>query len=453
MLEMPKKPLRNLTAEKKFGFDDPRVEVRIGLILVVGSVVAFAIWAAITPLDAAAFGPGQISVAGHRETLQHREGGVLKSVNVKEGDHVMAGQVLIELVGADVTANKQALSFQLIGLKAERARLQAEQFGSRGFAQPADFASLPPEERAEARRAMDVQRERMMTRAMSVESRKTVLRQRVEELREQIEGFKRQLESTDEQRRLLVEERISIKSLADQGYAPMSQVRSLERSIADLDGRRGQYIAQIGQSRQQIGEVQSQVAQIDSDQREQIAKELRDAEFQINDVSPKLTAATDQIGRIQLKAPATGTVVALTVFGVGGVIAPGQRLLDVVPDHAPLVIAARFNPNDVDGVHVGKVAEVKLGGEKDRAMPILKGVISRLSADSLVNEKTGQPYFSAEVTVPPDQMAMAYKARGAEAAMRPGLPAQVIVPLAKRTALDYLIEPLTRTLWRGFRER
>ena len=300
---------------------------------------------------------------------------------------------------------------------------------------------------------MDVQRERMMTRAMSVESRKTVLRQRVEELREQIEGFKRQLESTDEQRRLLVEERISIKSLADQGYAPMSQVRSLERSIADLDGRRGQYIAQIGQSRQQIGEVQSQVAQIDSDQREQIAKELRDAEFQINDVSPKLTAATDQIGRIQLKAPATGTVVALTVFGVGGVIAPGQRLLDVVPDHAPLVIEARFNPNDVDGVHVGKVAEVKLGGEKDRAMPILKGVISRLSADSLVNEKTGQPYFSAEVTVPPDQMAMAYKARGAEAAMRPGLPAQVIVPLAKRTALDYLIEPLTRTLWRGFRER
>jgi HlyD family secretion protein len=195
------------------------------------------------------------------------------------------------------------------------------------------------------------------------------------------------------------------------------------------------------------------MVQIDTDQREQVAKELRDAEFQINDVSPKLTAATDQMGRIQLKAPATGTVVALTVFGVGGVIAPGQRLLDVVPDHAPLVIEARFNPSDVDGVHVGKIAEVKLGGEKDRAMPILKGVISRLSADSLVNEKTGQPYFSAEVTVPPDQMALAYKARGAEAAMRPGLPAQVIVPLAKRTALDYLVEPLTRTLWRGFRER
>lgn len=433
--------------------DDPRLEIGFGLAVAFGFFVVLLGSAAVIPLDAAAYAPGQVAVATHRQTIQHKEGGVVRRVDVHEGQYVHAGDTLVELVGADVVAVQKTLAFQVIGLKSQRARLQAEQAGASVITWPTEFSQLTGDEAAEARKAMAVQQAEFNTRSSALASHKAVLRQRISELSEEVQGYQRQIDAAAEQQKLTSDELTDVKSLADKGYAPMSQVRSLQRNQADLGGRRGQYTAQIAQSRQQSGELQLQILQVDADDREQIAKDLRDVEFQLNDAQPRLNAAEDQLQRTQVRSPVSGTVVGLTVFTVGGVVAPGQKLMDVIPDKSQLIIDARVSPQDVEGLAIGQKTEVRLGAERNRDLPILTGVLTELSADSLANEKTGDPYFAAQITIPPDQLALLKAAKVSEVDLRPGLPAQVIVPTAKRTALQYLFDPLTKTLWRSFRER
>jgi HlyD family secretion protein len=433
--------------------DEPGGEIALGMTVIAVFFVLIVGWAALTPLDAAVYAPGQVAVESHRQTVQHKEGGVVRAINVKEGQHVEAGDVLVELVGADVVAAQSSLQSQVIGLRAQRARLQAEQASAGTVSWPADFKTLTGDERLEAQRAMAVQLGEFRSRATALTARKAVLKQRMVELTDQVTGYQRQIDATVEQKSLIADELTGVKSLADKGYAPMSQVRSLERSRADLDGRHGEYTAQIAQAQQQSGELQLQILQLDTDQKEQNAKDLRDVEFQLNDLMPRLNAAQDQVSRMQVRAPASGMVVGLTVFTVGGVIAPGQKVLDIVPDKPQLVIEAAVSPADADALHVGETTEVRLGAQRDRTVPILKGVLTGLSADSLVNEKTGASYFSAEVTIPQDQLALLKGSKPGDVDLRPGTPAQVIVPTAKRTALQFLLQPLTRTLWRSFRER
>jgi HlyD family secretion protein len=342
---------------------------------------------------------------------------------------------------------------QVVGLQAEQARLQAEQASAASIAWPETLTSLSGDDRLQAQKAMLLQETEFRDRARDLASHKAVLRQRMSELSEQIGGYQRQIDAAVEQKRLVADQLSDVKSLADQGYAPMSQVRSLQRDNADLDGRSGEYAAQIAQARQQIGELQLQILQLDADQRDEVAKDLRDLQFQLNELLPKLTEAADQLAHTEVRAPMSGTVVGLNVFTVGGVIGPGQKLLDVVPDKSELVIEAQIAPADIDGLHVGQVTEVRLGAERDRTLPILKGALTQLSADSLVNSRTGSRYFAAQVTIPPDQLALLKTSSVKDFEVRPGLPAQVVIPVAQRTALQFLMEPLTKTLWRFGRER
>ncbi|HKX21637.1 MAG TPA: HlyD family efflux transporter periplasmic adaptor subunit [Rhizorhapis sp.] len=175
-------------------------------------------------------------------------------------------------------------------------------------------------------------------------------------------------------------------------------------------------------------------------------------EYALAELLPKYNAAKDQLERTRIRAPATGTVVGLNVFTVGGVIAPGQRLMDVVPDKAMLVIEAKVSPNDADDLVIGQKAEIRFAGLHERELPILAGQVTRLSADSFQDERTGESYYTAEVTVPPAELKIIQDVRGRNFALRSGMPVQVLVPLKKRTALQYAFEPLTQSLWRSFRQ-
>jgi HlyD family secretion protein len=169
-------------------------------------------------------------------------------------------------------------------------------------------------------------------------------------------------------------------------------------------------------------------------------------------VLPKWTAARDELRRTAIVAPATGAVVGLTVFTPGGVIAPGQKLMDIVPERAPLVIQAKISPDDADDLQVGQRAMVKFQGLHERLLPNLQGTLTRLSADSITDERNGQSYYTGDVVVPYDQLKLIREFRGAKFQLRPGMPAQILVPLRKRTALDYVLEPLLGTFWASFRE-
>ena len=244
-----------------------------------------------------------------------------------------------------------------------------------------------------------------------------------------------------------------MQSLAAEGFASQNRVRALQRSQAELGGQRGQYAASIAQANEQVGESHLQSLQLDKQRAEDIASQLRDVEFQLNDAQPKFSAARDQRARLQIRAPAGGQVVGLTVFTVGGVIQAGQKLMDIVPGKSALVIEARVSPLDADSVRVGREVEVKFPSLHDRSLSLLKGTLTKLSADSFVDDKTGARYFQAEATVPPSVLDQLRLADSDQFQLKPGLPAQVLIPLRKRTALQYLLQPLTDSLWRSFREK
>jgi len=433
--------------------DDGRREIWVGCAIAGAFFVLFLGWAALARLDQAAYAQGEVAVEGHRQSVQHKEGGIISALEVKEGQKVQDGQVLIRLAGTDARAQESALAAQVFGLKAQQARLRAEQFGAAQITWPAEFATLKGDDLTAAQNSMKVQQTQFETRKAALVAQKNVLHQKAAELGQQVQGLQRQVEASDEQNRLIGEELEGVKSLAAEGFAPQTRVRSLQRNQAELSGQRGQYAASIAEAKEQTGETQLQALQLDKQHADDVATQLRDVEFQLNDSEPKLRAAQDALAREEVRAPASGTVVGLTVFTVGGVIGPGQKLMDIVPDNVGLVIEARVNPQDADDVRVGKEVEVKFPSLHDRTLPVLKGTLTKLSADSFLDDKTNQRYFEAEATVPQATLERLKLAENGQFQLKPGLPAQVLIPLRKRTALQYLMQPLTEAVWRSFREK
>jgi HlyD family secretion protein len=433
--------------------DDGRNEVRIGAAVAGAFFVLFLGWAALARLDSAAYAQGEVAVEGHTQSVQHKEGGIVSALHVKEGQTVRQGDVLIELAGADAKAQEAALAAQVYSLKAQEARLEAEQFGRSEIDWPVEFAALQGEDLLAAQNAMKVQQIQFHARAAALSAQKDVLRQKGAELEQQVEGYKRQIEAADVQNRLIGEELDGVKSLEAEGFASVNRVRALERNQAELGGQRGQYAADVAQAQEQTGETKLQALQVDRQHAEDVATQLRDVEFQLSDAQPKLGAAKDALAREQVKAPVSGAVVGLSVFTLGGVVAPGQKLMDIVPARAGLVIEARLNPQDADDIRVGGEVEIKFPSLHDRSLPVLKGTLTKLSADSLVDEKTGGRYFQIEAVVPEPTLERLRLAENGQFDLKPGLPAQVLIPRRKRTALQYMTQPLTEAVWRSFHEK
>ncbi len=431
---------------------DPRKEVRLGVIVAFVFFVLFLGWAAFAPLDAAAVAPGKLVVSGQRQTVQHREGGVVSQIFVKEGDQVQKGQVLIRLAGGEVLAQERALTAQSIGLLAQRARLHAEQSGRSTITPPPEFSNLMPEDRQDAANALRIQQAQLRTRAAVLSAQRGALGERAGQAGSQGQGYSRQIAAIDEQLRLLDEELKGMRSAAEKGFVAQNRIRALERARADLQGQRGQYAATIAQSQGQASESRLQSLEAQSNYYERIATELREVEATLNDVMPKLAAARDQLARSEIRAPASGTVVGLTVFTPGGVIEPGARLMDIVPERVPLTIEARISSADGDDVRPGQTAFVRFETLHERALPALEGKVVRLSADAFVDENTGESYYTAEVAVPLSELSKVEELRGDDA-LRAGLPVSVTVPVRKRTALQYAFEPITSAVRRSFNEQ
>lgn len=433
--------------------DGAHGELRAGLAVAGVFFVGFLGWAAFAPLDAGAYAQGVVVVSGSRQAVQHREGGVISALRVQEGDLVRKGQVLVELNVEDVRAQERALAARVFAVEARRAGLIAQRDGLETLVTPIAFAGLSAEDQILADEAMGLERRQLIAQRAALASRRGVLGERAGQLAEQINGYDRQLAANREQQRLIGEELEGMRKLAAQGYAPLTRVRALERAQADLVGADGAYRAQAASAREGIGETRMQSLQGDREHMDQVIADLRQTEVELNDLKPRWAAARDQLSRGMVRATASGQVVGLKVFTVGGVAAPGETLMEIVPQRAPLVIEARVSPNDADDVHVGQTADVRFTAFHDRQLPLLQGTVTKLSADGFTDEKTGARYFRAEVAVPPEELA-ALKQPGREPpALKAGLPVEVVAPLRKRTALQYLLEPLQQRLFRSFREQ
>jgi HlyD family secretion protein len=433
--------------------DDPSKEIRHGLI-VLGVFVALILgWSAITPLDSAAVASGQISVSGHSQIVQHREGGVVARVDVVEGEHVKANQVLMELAPEDVGAQVKSLSAESISLQAQRARLNAELQGSPRIEWPAEFAGMAGDDLAAAKDAMKSQQAQFDSGLGALHAQQGMAQRKAQGLAEQVTGSQSQLESVTRQQTLIDQQLTGVKSLAAKGFASQNSIRALERTAADLAGSRGQFAANIADYRQQILQTQLEASTLERQRREQAANALRETEDQLNTVQPKLEAAKLQLARGTLRAQTDGVVTGLSVFASGSVVEPGQRLMEIVPSRPVLVVDARIAASQIEGVHVGQKGQVRFMSLSARGAPILNGVVTKVSADSFADEKTGISFYTAEVTAPKSELDRVTKLSGADSAIRPGVPVQVTIPLQKRTAFEYLFSPLTQALWTSFRQR
>jgi HlyD family secretion protein len=438
-------------AEEAAGPDDPRREIRLGTTIAFGFFVILLGWAAFAPLDAAVSAQGVIAVSGNRQSVQHRDGGVVTAIHVREGQKVPAGAVLIEMAAPDLRASERALTSDYLTLLAQRARLMAERTGQRMQA-PVEFAGLSGEDRVLATQAMALQAAQMQARVGSISAQESVLGQRSAQLGEQKSGYAAQRSALQEQQRLIQQEIEGLRELEAKGFASKNRLRALERAYADLKGREAAMAAEMARAGEGMGETRMQAVTLRSEKLEQIATELRDTQSRLSEVLPKLVSTREQLRRAQVRAPASGQVVGLTVFTVGGVVAPGQTLMEIVPDNRNLVIQAQVSPADADDVYPGQKAQIRFLSVHDRTLPLLSGKVRTISADSFTDEKTGQSYFRTEVEVPQSELDQVRDAVG-RGSVRPGLPVDVVLNVRSRTALQYLLEPLTRNFWRALREQ
>ncbi len=435
------------------GDDSAFREIRAGKRILFVFFGVFGLWAAFAPLDSGVVAPGVVKVSGNRQTIQHRDGGTIARLNVREGQQVKAGDVLLELTTTELSAQDQSFTSQAIELEAMRARLRAEASGAADIARPAEWADLPSSYADAADAVLNRQRDELAQRRAALRAQESVLQERAQQMRARIDGYDRRTDSIRKQMTLMDEELTGLRSLGEKGLVPLNRIREKERARADLEGNLALVEGSIQEAKESIGETQMQVIALRQGRDKEIAETLRQTESNLAEVAPKVAAVRTQLSAARVRAPADGAVVGLKIFTVGGVVRPGEPIMDIVPKAQPLVVEARVKPEDADDVHKGQRTEVRFTALHGRSLPVIYGSVNAISADRFEDQRTGQGYFLAEITVSREELNRIAKSKGLKSLnLSPGLPAQTVIPLRKRSMLQYLFEPLTQSLWGAFRQ-
>lgn len=422
----------------------PRGAVLAGSAIIVLVFGVFGVWAAVAPLNGAIIGEGTVVVEGNRLSVDHLEGGVVSSIRVREGDTVSAGQVLITLDDTRLRAQNEIYSQQLAVARATEARLLAERTDAIEVLFPRELTSNTEPYAVEA---MASQREEFAARHTALEGEREVLRYQIEDLNKQIEGKELRIASVELQIASVVSERETLDSLFAQGLSTRERILALERNETSLRAEKAEYEANIASFKVNIVQYQQRIQQVSLDRKSEIARELVTIQQRILDVAPSLDVARQGLARSQVMAPQPGRVVGLKVFSVGEVITPGETVLEIVPEQTPLVISSRFRLEDIAELEVGSIAEIHFTSFTELYVPVVQGEVTVVSADRIVDERSGVSYYLAQISVDPAEVE-----RTGKIELHPGMPATVMVTTRPRTALQYLVGPLLATFDGSFRQ-
>lgn len=431
---------------------DPELKRKLRQPMIIGGVVvgvfvvAMILWAAVAPIRSAIMAQGIVRVEANRKVIRHREGGTVKAIPVKEGQHVILGQPLLILDDVQPRASVDVFQNQYDALAAQSARFEAEATGRRILAFPASLTNRMSDPRVAG--LIRDQQLLFATRLQFFDSQADVLNQRQSQIESQISGVQAQLDALEESVRLTKEELAGYQTLYEKGYAPKTLILRYDRSLAELAGRRGALNAEITRLRQQKGETRLQLGSLRDQRVSQAAEGLRQMQSGLSDVSPRLTAALQTLEHSVLRSPVDGYVLDLSQSTIGGVIGSGEVLMNIVPANAPLIVSARIKPADIDDVKVGMKAQVRLTAFNYRKVSPVEGDVIAVSADQLSDPKSGEGYFRADVRIPPAQLATLPKG----AKLSPGMPATVSITTGTRTILSYVVSPLTDTIRDSLKE-
>jgi epimerase transport system membrane fusion protein len=401
-------------------------------------------WAMTAPLHGAVVANGFVKVEGNRRAVQHLEGGIVKELRVKEGVKVAAGDVLIVLDETQAQTEYDVLSRQALILRATEARLTAELIDGKTPVVPETFKSAG----GDVIEIWNAQLRQFESRRAALEGQRLVIKEKIAQLEHQIVGGQAQVKSYQAQRTSVVDEMESLAPLVKQGLIARPRYLQLERSGIALEGQIADAIASIARSRQAIAEQQQQIAQLVNDRMTEVTRDLRDTQAKLLEVIPRMMNAQAILGRLEIRAPNSGRVVGLTVFTVGAVVAKGEKIMEVVPDQDSLVIEAQIAVENISDVRPNARAEIHLTAYQQRIVPVVHGVVLQISADRLTEQRTGQAYYTALVSVDETELAALPNVH-----LYPGMPATVMIPTVERTAFYYLVGPLVMSFNQSFRQR
>jgi HlyD family type I secretion membrane fusion protein len=425
---------------------DARHAIRIGLIIIVLGFVFGGGWMALAPIAGAVIAQGAVKVDMNRKTVQHQEGGIVKEILVRDGDHVQQGQTLLVLSDVRVDAAYDSLRTQRDSEQARHARLLADRSLATQIAFPHEL-----EARAEhdTKVAEVLQREEALfiARRQTLLEQKRLIEQQVRESEQEALALQRQVGASSRALGLQREEVEANRRLMAQGFVGAMRVKTVDRAAADYEARIGENQAELAKARQRTSELALRAKTLENQFMQAAADELKESSNKLFDLEERLRPSKDAAERQRITAPIAGEVVDLKVSSIGAVIGPRDALLDIVPKDGKLIMEGRIRPEDINFVNVGSVADVRLTAFKSRLTPVVEGKVVYVAADRLVDRASGTPYYTMHVDVAPEALQGAGNLR-----LQAGMPVEVFIKTSERTALQYLLDPVMAFVGRSLRE-
>jgi len=423
--------------------DDKPVR-RIGFIILFVMIGLFGTWSFVAPIDSSALATGVVVVKSHRKTIQHLEGGIVSQINVRDGDLVSVGDILLTLDDTQVKAQIKILQGQFISASAISSRLKTERQQTKEIIFSTELKQLKD---SRVQEATEGQTQIFLARRNSLQGELAILKQRIQQLSLKIKGLKTQQQSNHQLLALYAEEITDLKELLVDGFADKQRLRELQRQHTQANSDIAALITEIASTQMQQGETKLQILQTERKFQEEVATQLEEVNSELFSIAEQLVVAKNQDQRSAILAPVKGMIIGMAAHTTGGVIGPGQAILDIVPEDEELIINAQVAPLDIDRIQIGTKAEVRFSAFNSKTTPVMEGRVQTISADSLLDEVTGMQYYQAKIELTPES----YKRLGG-LVLIPGMPAEVLINTGERTMFEYLVQPLTDAFARSFIE-
>jgi HlyD family secretion protein len=420
--------------------------------IVVGSVIVGVLlfglggWASTAEISGALIAQGSVVVDSNVKKVQHPTGGVVGELNVHDGDHVKAGDILLRLDETVTQANLAIVTKGLTELYARHARLAAERDGADTVEVPKEFADNL--DNPDVKEALASERKLFDLRRQARIGQKDQLRERITQLQEQITGLTAQEDAKNKETDLINQELQGVRDLYAKNLVPLNRLTSLERDAAKIQGERGQLIASAAEAKGKVTETQLQIIQVDQDLSSDVAKELRETDSKIGEYVERKVTAEDQLKRTDIRAPQDGIVFQSTANTVGGVVTAGDPIMLIVPESDNLLVEVKVDPKDIDQIQFNQSVVLRFSAFNVRTTPELNGTVVRIAADTTTDQRTGQRFYLVRIALTAEEIK-----RLGDGKLTPGMPVEAFIQTGERTMLSYLIKPLHDQLMRSFREK
>jgi HlyD family secretion protein len=404
------------------------------------------IWAFEAQIDSAVVTSGSFVVESNPQAVQHLEGGVVGAILVRGGELVQEGQVLVRLDAAKVIADTSISQRKMVELYAQKARLQAEQLGHSQIDAPT--ISVPSAQASlDLQQALAAQRNILTEHLSTRRDQLSQLQEHKHQIETQIDGLNLQHQALKEEFAQSSADLTDQRMLEGKGLIRRPVLRQTEREVSRTRGEIGDTEARIASAQSQLAEADFKIAEVSRNAHTDVLTQLQTITEQLAQVEQECNTSRDRLQRLEIRAPRSGYVHELAVHTVGGIVAPGQTLMSIIPNTEPLLVSAKIKPEEVDQVHVGQAATIRISSFKLAVTPELDSTVTSLSPDRLV-DSSGQAFFSVKIAVAPGELT---KLQGKE--LTPGLPAEVMIRGERRRVITYLTQPLTEKLALAFREK